>query len=109
MKKTASFTIIFLILILSSCSLFRVHKLDVEQGNIITQENINQLQRGMTESQVKTIMGDPILINVFTPKRLNYIYTYQKGYEKMMIKRVVLIFDDGRLQEVIQPSSAAIL
>ena len=101
MKKLISLTI-FLTLILTGCSLFRVHKLDIEQGNIITQANVNQLQKGMTENQVKALMGDPVLINVFTPERLNYIYTYQKGYEKMTAKRVIVIFQSGRLQEIIQ-------
>lgn len=100
MKKLVS--IIFLFLILSSCSLFRVHKLDIEQGNMITQKNIDQLHKGMTTSEVKSIMGNPVLINVFTPNRLNYVYTYQKGYEKMTVKRVIVILEADRVQEIIE-------
>src|SRR3990167_6700833 len=102
MKKIIALIAFSLTLALSGCSLFRVHKLDIEQGNIITQQNVNQLQKSMTEAQVKAIMGDPILINVFTPDRLNYIYTYQKGYEKMTAKRVILIFQSGRLKDILQ-------
>lgn len=91
---------IFLILILPGCSLFRVHKFDIEQGNILSQENVDQLRIGMTETEVQSMMGNPILINVFTPNRFSYVYSFQKGYEKMTVKRVILIFQSGRLREI---------
>ncbi|OGT35079.1 MAG: hypothetical protein A3F11_07680 [Gammaproteobacteria bacterium RIFCSPHIGHO2_12_FULL_37_14] len=100
MKKILLLTSILLAFMFSGCSLFRVHKLDIEQGNVITQENIAQLHQGMSEAEVKSIMGNPILINVFTPERLNYVYSYKKGYEKMATQRVILIFQRGRLQEI---------
>ncbi|HLB42557.1 MAG TPA: outer membrane protein assembly factor BamE [Gammaproteobacteria bacterium] len=100
MKKIISLTMVFLILILPGCSLFRVHKFDIEQGNILSQENIARLRIGMTETEVKSIMGNPVLINVFTPDRLNYVYSFQKGHEKITVKRVILIFQSGKLREI---------
>lgn len=99
MKKIISLTMIFSFLLLSGCFL-RVHKLDVEQGNIITQENLSKLNTGMSETQVKDIIGNPLLINIFTPERIDYVYTMQKGYQTMVVKRITLIFQNGRLTEI---------
>jgi len=100
MKKMI--TIMLLGLTLSSCSLLRPHKYDVEQGNIITQEDVQRLHIGMTESQVKSVMGNPVMVNVFSPNRLDYIYTFQAGYGKRQQKRVVCIFQRGRLNAVLK-------
>ena len=91
--------LILLGLTLSGCFL-RVHKADIEQGNIITQENVSRLHLGMSESQVKDIMGNPVLTDILSTNRIEYVYTFQKGYGTMTETRVVLIFQGGRLQEI---------
>ncbi len=100
MKKILS--LILICLALPACSIFRVHKLDVEQGNVISQENISKLHKGMSTEQVKEVIGNPVLINVFTPDRLNYVYTEQKGYEKMTETRIILIFQNNHLQDILR-------
>lgn len=93
--------ILFLIgSILSGCGLFRVHKLDIEQGNIITPEEVRKLHYGMSESQVKQVMGNPVLINLFSKNRLDYVYTFQPGYGRKLEKRLVLMFRYGVLREI---------
>ena len=98
MKKMISLLLIGFTL--ASCSLLRIHKLDVEQGNVFTQENVEKLRVGMTESEVKEVMGTPVLINIFTPNRIDYIYTLEPGHGRMSEKRLALIFQGGRLQEI---------
>lgn len=96
--------IIFLFLlstILTGCSFFRPHKLDVEQGNVITQREVSKLKPGMTRSEVKAVMGNPLLANLFTPNRIDYVYTFQPGGRSMQEKRVICIFHNGILQRVI--------
>jgi outer membrane protein assembly factor BamE len=68
--------------LLASCSmpklrLPRVHKLTVQQGNVITQVMIDKLKPGMTRSQVAFIMGEPIFRNSFDDERWDYIYTIE--------------------------------
>ncbi len=92
----------FLASILSGCSYLRVHKMDVEQGNVITQEQVSQLKLGMTESQVIAIMGNPLLTNLFEDNRLDYIYTYQPGYGKRTEQRVSCLFQGGRLRNIVK-------
>src|SRR3990167_5289690 len=98
MKKIILF--VFISFILSGCSLFRVHKTDVDQGNIFTETEVSRLHKGMTEAQIKAIMGNPILVNIFTPNRIDYIYTFQAGYGKKIEQRVTLVFGQGRLREI---------
>ncbi|RDI48049.1 outer membrane protein assembly factor BamE [Aquicella lusitana] len=99
MKKLISLVLISFFV--TGC-FFRVHKIDVDQGNIITEENVRELHKGMSQSQVKEIMGNPVLVNIFTPERMDYVYTLQKGHEKMSEKRLTLVFRRGTLQEIIQ-------
>jgi outer membrane protein assembly factor BamE len=59
----------------------RLYRITVQQGNVITQDMVDQLKPGMTRSQVAFIMGEPILRNTFDPDRWDYIYTvYLPGY-----------------------------
>ena len=85
----------------SGCSLFHVHKRDIEQGNVISEQEIAKLHRGMTSQQVKQTLGAPLLTNIFTPNRMEYVYTFQAGNEKMQVKRVSCVFHNHRLRDIV--------
>lgn len=85
---------------LSGCMIFRPHKNDVDQGNVITQSEVERLHTGMSESAVREVMGDPITVNVFEDNRLNYVYTMQRGYNPMSVKKVVCVFEYGSLVDI---------
>lgn len=87
--------------LLSGCSLFRIHKQAIEQGNLFNQTTLSQLHTGMSEAQVKNIMGNPVATNIFSDYRLEYVYTYQPGYGEMTEKRVLCLFENGRLQDIV--------
>lgn len=84
-------------LTLSSC-MFRVHRQDIEQGNIITPEQVSRLHLGMTAREVKSVMGTPVLVNIFTADRIEYVYTSQKAYQQRTEQRIGCIFQHGRLR-----------
>ena len=72
----------FMVLLLVGCSFSmprigmpRVHRITVQQGNVITQNMIDQLKPGMTRRQVAFIMGEPVVRNSFDPDRWDYVYT----------------------------------
>jgi outer membrane protein assembly factor BamE len=89
-------------LLLSACSmprfsLPRVHKVTVQQGNVITQDMIDQLKPGMTRGQVAYIMGDPVFRNAFNDNRWDYIYSIEvPGYYEDK-KMVSLFFENDLL------------
>ncbi|MFP6836219.1 MAG: outer membrane protein assembly factor BamE [Pseudomonadales bacterium] len=75
----------------------RVHKITIQQGNVITQEMIDQLKPGMTRSQVAFVMGEPIFRNSFDEKRWDYIYTVEVPGVYSDERRVSLYFDNDLL------------
>ncbi len=86
--------------LLMGCSAFRIHQATVTQGNIITDREIRQLHLGMTEEQVKNILGTPLLVNLFTQDHVVYIYTYESGGNPRTTQRVVCDFRKGRLASI---------
>ncbi|MCK5120770.1 MAG: outer membrane protein assembly factor BamE [Methylococcales bacterium] len=74
-----------------------VYSLDIQQGNIINQEMIDQLRPNMTKRQVLYIMGSSMLVDVFHQKRWDYLYSEQSGGEARKQKRLSLFFNGDKL------------
>jgi outer membrane protein assembly factor BamE len=98
MKK--ALCLLTVLLCLSGCSILRVHKMDIEQGNVMTPEMTNQLHPGMSEERVKDIMGPPMLVNTFNDNRIDYVYTFKPGYGQSQQKTITLIFRNHVLKEI---------
>lgn len=90
----------FISVYLTACSFLPIHRIEVEQGNILAPEHIRYLHHGMSENQVKKILGKPILVNVIDSNQLIYIYTSQVGSHSRTEKRVVLTFRQGALHSI---------
>lgn len=75
----------------------RVHKVTVQQGNVITQQMIDQLKPGMTRSQVAYVMGEPVFRNSFNDDRWDYIYTVEVPGVFDSQKRVSVFFENNAL------------
>ncbi len=105
MRKTIHPLALFTLLTLSACStvmnnLPGVYSLDIQQGNMISQEIIDQLRPHMTKRQVLYIMGSPMLVDVFHHKRWDYIYSDQPGGKERTQKRVSLFFVNDKLSSI---------
>ncbi|MEB0040683.1 MULTISPECIES: outer membrane protein assembly factor BamE [unclassified Pseudomonas] len=88
----ASFTFVGLIA-LAGCSIPGVYKIDIQQGNVVTQDMIDQLRPGMTRRQVRFIMGNPLLTDTFHTDRWDYLYSLQPGGGERQQERMTLIFN----------------
>ena len=87
-----------LALTLGACSYFPgVHKIDIQQGNVISQDQVDQLRLGMTRNQVRYVMGTPMLIDTFHQDRWDFLYSFQKGGEERIQEQLTLHFADDRL------------
>lgn len=113
MKTSFPFFYIFIAaLTMTGCStllnnLPGVYTVDVQQGNVIEQDMVDQLKPNMTKRQVLYIMGSPMLQDSFHRQRWDYIYSNQPGGEPREQKQLTLIFQGDRLSEVrgdFQPS-----
>ena len=55
------------------------YKIDIQQGNVLSQEMVAQLKPGQTKDQVRFILGTPVLMDMFHANRWDYVYRLQKG------------------------------
>lgn len=78
---------------LAGCSFPGVYKIDIQQGNVVTQDMIDQLRPGMTRSQVRFIMGNPLVTDTFHANRWDYLYSIQPGGGQRLQERVSVVFD----------------
>ncbi len=79
---------------LAGCSFPGVYKVDIQQGNVVTQDMIDQLRPGMTRRQVRFIMGNPLITDTFHANRWDYVYSIQPGGSRRQQERMSLIFND---------------
>ena len=83
---------------LSGCGFIPgVYKIDVQQGNVVTQDMVDQLRPGMTQRQVRFIMGTPLIQDTFHPERWDYLYSLKSGRSERVQERISLTFEDNRL------------
>ncbi|HEY8385927.1 MAG TPA: outer membrane protein assembly factor BamE [Porticoccaceae bacterium] len=89
--------------ITTGCGYFQfpgIHRVEVQQGNIITQDMVDQLRPGMTKSQVRYIMGTPLLADSFHQNRWDYYYSIKKNDGKEEQEHLILLFTDDRLTTI---------
>ncbi len=77
-----------------------VYKMTVQQGNIVTEEMVDRLEPGMTKSQVRFLLGTPMLTDLFHTNRWDYTYTIRRGHDEMAITRLILLFENNSLAQV---------
>ena len=92
---------------LTSCSsnLFSVHKIDIQQGNAVTQESVDQLKVGMKAEQVRYLLGHPLINDIFRPDRWDYVYYFKPGVGQLEKKRITVFFNNNRVVRIDQPGA----
>ncbi|MHB8166018.1 MAG: outer membrane protein assembly factor BamE [Sulfuricella sp.] len=91
------------ILLLAACSVtekLTPYKIDIQQGNVVTQEMVAKLKPGMTKAQVRFILGTPLIMDAFHANRWDYVYRYQKAGKLIEERKLALFFDKELLQRV---------
>lgn len=76
------------------------HKIDIEQGNSISQEEFESLYTGMTQKEVADAVGTPMLVDPFHADRWDYIYRLKPGKGRERQSRFTLYFRDGILVKI---------
>ena len=75
-------------------------KIDVRQGNYVSQDMVAQLKPGQTKDQVRYILGTPLVVDVFHADRWDYVYRFQPGRGEVEQRRLIVYFQDNRLVRV---------
>jgi outer membrane protein assembly factor BamE len=109
MSKTLIYSLLLCLTLLSGCSgkLFTIHKIDVQQGNAVEVEKVEQLAVGMTKEQVEFLLGSPMLTDIFHPERWDYIYYLIPGYGEKERRHVSIIFNGNKIIEIVKSEMAA--
>jgi outer membrane protein assembly factor BamE len=83
-------------------SFINEYKIDIQQGNVLTQEMVAQLKPGQTRDQVRFLLGTPMVADIFHQQRWDYVYRYQSGQTgDVESRKFAVFFDaDGRLERV---------
>ena len=99
--------IVVLLPLASACSTWRdsmpdmrrfgVYKLDINQGNYITQDMVEKLKEGQTKQQVRQILGTPLVVSAFRDTRWDYVYEYTRQGKRIEQRKFFVYFNDDKL------------
>lgn len=76
------------------------YRMDVRQGNFVTQEMVVQLKPGLTREQVRFILGSPLVADMFHADRWDYVYRFLPGRGEPQQRRLTVFFQDNKLTRV---------
>lgn len=91
--------ILLALLTCSSCGL--IYKQNIQQGNALEEEDLQQLYIGMNKRQVLFVLGSPSIQDPFEQQRWDYVQTYSRRGEPMVQRTVTLTFENDLLAEII--------
>jgi outer membrane protein assembly factor BamE len=78
-----------------------VYRMDIQQGNYLDGKTVSQLKVGMTRSQVRYLLGTPMVEDVFNNDRWDYIYYFKRGYaHRPLTSRVIVYFNGDKVQRL---------
>ena len=80
-----------------------VYRINVEQGNVVTEEMVEQLRPGLNRRQVRYIMGTPLIEDSFHEERWDYRYLLRNGNELLSETQLTLWFEEDELVGVEGP------
>ena len=93
--------ILALSLLATACSFLTPYRMEIQQGNYVTQEMTAQLKPGLTRDQVRFVMGTPLLTDIFHDERWDYVFVRQRANSKEVEhRRVVVFFENGKVKRV---------
>ena len=82
-----------------------VYRINVEQGNVVTEEMVEQLRSGLNRRQVRYIMGTPLIEDSFHEDRWDYRYLLRNGNELLSETQLTLWFEEDGLVRVEGPDA----
>jgi outer membrane protein assembly factor BamE len=89
-----------LALLVSGCGWLAPYRIDIQQGNYLSQEMVAQLKRGMTKDQVRFVLGTPLVTDIFHAERWDYVYQFDRPGQPLVQRRLAVFFDDGKLDRL---------
>jgi outer membrane protein assembly factor BamE len=107
--------LILLVVALTGCSswnpIARLHpyRIDIQQGNLVTQDMLDKLKPGMSPSQVRFVLGTPLIVDPFHKERWDYVYTLEKDGTLVEKRHITVLFENDKfkgLEGDVKPAAA---
>ena len=76
------------------------YRIDIQQGNFVSQEMVAQLKPGMSKEQVRLVLGTPLLTDILHADRWDYVYWREKPGAKRESRKLTVFFEDGKVMRL---------
>jgi outer membrane protein assembly factor BamE len=87
------------------------YRIEIQQGNFVSQEMVSQLKAGMSKDQVRFVLGTPLIADTFHADRWDYVFRRQRANSNELEQRkIAVFFEDGKLKRVegdVKPAAGA--
>ena len=78
-------------------SQFGVYRIDINQGNFLSQDMVDKLKEGQTKQQVRLVLGTPLIASVFRENRWDYTYEFRRNGRVETHRQFTVFFKDDLL------------
>jgi outer membrane protein assembly factor BamE len=85
-----------------------IYRMPVQQGNFLKDKELDQVQVGMTRTQVRYLLGTPMVADPFENTRWDYVYTYKQGVINKALRRHFIVhFEGDKVVKIEKPTESA--
>jgi outer membrane protein assembly factor BamE len=75
-----------------------IYRMNIQQGNYLEGKTVAQLQVGMTRSQVRYLLGSPMVPGIFDKDRWDYLYYFKSGHlQRPEQRHLIVLFKDDKV------------
>jgi len=93
--------VVSLSLLTAACGFLSPYRMEIQQGNYVTQEMAAQLKPGLTREQVRFVLGTPLVSDIFHEERWDYVFVRERANsQEVERRRIAVFFEDGKLKRV---------
>jgi outer membrane protein assembly factor BamE len=100
------YILLTMLVVLAGCkvpdvpTVIKPYRIDIQQGNVVTQDMIAKLKPGMTRAQVRFALGSPLVVDPFRTDRWDYVYVFERQGKETERRAITVIFEDDKLVRV---------
>lgn len=111
MPRLIQIVLLAVIVMLAGCSSSRgfsllPYRMNIQQGNYLEAKDVDQIEVGMTQSQVRFLIGTPMVTDPFNQARWDYVFFFKVGRTRQEISnRLTIWFEDDRVARIDRPDS----